>query len=243
MFTPRWLLLLLALMAFSIPGCDKPQKPLTDEAANEQLAREWFQVKGQKDLVKDERGVGPKQSTLRLLGRLRLATERNQVTVEMQYRVQLAPGAEIVDFAAGQGANQDEARRDAFENFAKAVLNPIWSAYLAAPNAAGIDAMIKVGNPPRDAFVGPMVVVGSGKDTVEMEAFRRNIPALLGDLQLTPGRPHWCKFVYGQREGEAPLAEAQFDNEKHAELSKRLARLDWPRRKDGYLAKIFVLVR
>lgn len=224
-------------------GCDKPGPPLTEEAANEQLAREWFQLKGLKDLVKDERGVGPKQSTLRLLGRLRISTERNQFTVEMQYRVLLAPGAEIIDYAAGQGSTLEEARRDAFENFAKSVLNPIWSAFLASPNAAGVDAMIKVGNPPRDAFVGPMVVVGSGKESVEMDALRRNLPALLGDLTLAPGRPHWCKFVYGQREGEAPTSEAQLDNEKHVELSKRFGRLDWPRRKEGYLAKVFVVMR
>lgn len=233
-----WMLFLAACVLLA--GCRSSRPKDADELACEELTSEWLAARGEKEIVRDDRGVGVARSPVRVQGRLRVATQRAKAVVEMEFRVRLAEGAEIVELAGGQGPTTEAARREAFQGFAATVLGPVRDAFFPG---AGSTSPERVGASARELFIGAPVVLGVDSSAIVLTTLRSELPAALGSVPFPAGRPSWCKIVHTQRDQQAIGTEVLLNNQPHPQLSETLSRLDWPKRKEGYLAKLFVVVK
>lgn len=233
-----WVLLLAGYLLLA--GCKSPRPKDADELACEALTSEWLAARGEKDVVRDDLGVGVARSPVRVQGRLRVATQRAKAVVEMEFRVRLAEGIEIVELAGGQGPTTEAARREAFQGFADTVLGPVRDGFFPG---AGSAVPERVSESRHEYFVGVPVVLGSESGAIILTGPCSKLALALSSVDLPGGRPSWCKIVHTQRDHQAIGTEVLLNNQPHPQLSEKLSRLDWPKRKEGYLAKLFVVVR
>jgi hypothetical protein len=93
---------------------------------------EWLQQHGEKGVVADSRGVGIEGNTTRLRAALYGAKKHPQgsTTAELEFRITLPSGDEIVEHLAGLGENQDAATKDALINFVLTTFHPVYKAFM-----------------------------------------------------------------------------------------------------------------
>ena len=97
----------------------------------------------------------------------------------------------------------------------------------------------------RDMVMGSTIVKGEKNDPNlprEIFALEPQIQAAIASLSLSE-KTHWFKIVYSQMNNELVISEVTMDNQGHDELTNAIRALNWPKKKDFYMTKQFIIVK
>ena len=227
--------------AARVPGSSAAQKP---GLANSFIAG-LLQAHGEKNVMTTPDGVGVAGNTARIQSALYgLKQQGGDFNAEVEFRIHLPGGQEIVDYVVGLGNSEEKAEQDAFGNFALTTFHPVYKSFInpADPHQAVNTVTLQNGQK-REIAVGDLFVRGGQKgEKLDFSATQAQIKTALARMPLTEG-PHWIKIVYGQMKSQPITVSATLDNEENADLTAAVKACEWPRRQEVYIAKQFIIVK
>lgn len=204
---------------------------------------DWLVGHGETNVVNDETGVGVADNATRLWA-FRFG-EKESPTTEVEFRIVLPDGREIVEFVAGMGATEDDDGTSmAMINFCMSTFHTVYSCFinLDDPHMDHEDVTID-GN----EFIltsGGIIAFGSEEELPQFSDVSKHIQEslLTSGVQLS-SQPHWLKIVYGQHQGRQILASVTLDNEEQKSLTDQISGMPWPSTDGFYMAKEFIVLR
>jgi hypothetical protein len=250
-----------ALLAIAGTGCNRaPQQPAPISAASptpqpstptahvpsetEAFFVDWLERHGEKHVLTDSGGVGLAGNATRL----RASTygvdrsHANGISVELEFRVALPGGGEIVEYLAGLGADESKARKDCLGNFVLTTFHPIYKAFMNAEDPHQRVDTFPVDGKDRQLLRGNLIWRGtSSPEQAEIDAIADRLRDLMFQQHFATG-PHWVKVVYSQAKGKPMTVEVTRDNTVDDALTAAVTQLPWPAREEFYMAKQFIVV-
>ena len=225
------------------PPAAKPVKrmPLPMEA----FFVDWLKGHGEKNVVVDDRGVGLAGNETRLWASTYGVNEKpgQGYTVEMEFRVTLPSGRQIVEFVAGLGDNEEAARKQSMANFIISTFHVIYKSFLNQDDPHQQVEPLVLDGKKRELYRGNMYLLSNGPlDAPVKEAINRRLQEFPSQLHLSAG-PHWVKLVYSQVKGKALTVAVTVDNEDDAPLTRLVAGQAWPPAESVYMAKQFMIIK
>ena len=204
---------------------------------------EWFKAHGHSNVVTDANGVGIRGNPTRLQVAL-YGSERHKnggFVVEVQFTTRVASGREITEFVAGTANTEDQAIKDALASFTMATFHVIYKAFINPADPHMTVDKIAFDGVDREVIAGDLVTRSAGKGA-DLAPMVTGIQSALKKFRLAPG-PHWIKIVYSQLDGKPMTVEVTFDNAEHAAMTEAVKGLKWPKPKEFYMAKQFIVVK
>ena len=231
---------LLWLACLTVAGCSGR----VDSAKHNQFFRDWLTKHGEKEVVVDADGVGIAASPTRLKTSVYGTNKHDSgCSVELEFKIRLPGGEEIIEYVAGMGQTEEQAIEDALANFTASTFHVVYKAFMnpADPHQRSFKAT--VGNKQRDVLPGELYLQGTQESQgLDFESLRPQIAAAIEALPLTDG-PHWIKIVYGQNAGQPITVAATLDNQDAQELTEAIGKLPWPKSDGFYMVKHFIVIK
>lgn len=222
------------------PAIGKPPDRVTEQARD--YFAGWLATHGETRVVNDATGVGVVGNSTRLWAFLYgIKGNETGFSAEVEFRVVLPDGREIVEFVAGNGATEDAAIGTAFANFTLSTFHVVYSCFINQADPHMTHERVTIGGTERILTTGGMFAMGSET----LPDFAAVSDQLQDELARTglPDGTHWVKVVYG-RQGDDVLAEAvMLDNEGFEDFLPHMRVLEWPSTDEFYIAKQFIVVR
>jgi uncharacterized protein DUF6348 len=234
----RTCLFLLACL-FSA-GCSRH----ADSAKHDNFFRDWLTKHGEKEVVVDGDGVGIAASPTRLKTSVYETNKHDSgYSVEMEFKISLPGGGEIVDYVAGMGETEEQATADAMANFTLSTFHVVYKAFMNSADPHQRVREVTIAGQRREMISGDLFLRGSeGSQPIDLEPLRPQIQAAVVALPLSTGR-HWIKIVYGQNAGEPITVAATLDNQDEHALTDAIGKLPWPKSDGFYMAKQFIVIK
>jgi hypothetical protein len=230
---------------------DSPDKPELQQvsAAQKSDRREWEEfftqwLKGHNEtkVVCGADGVGIEGNATRLTAsRYSSTKQQGGYLVEVEFRVRLPSGGEIVEYVAGMGTTEDQAVKDALANFTLTTFHVVYKSFMNASDPHQTVETVPIGGSPRKLAMGDLYMRGDPDAPVDLSAMRPQIQDAISRLDLSD-EPHWIKIVYGQDKGEPIMVSATLDNGEDEPLTSAIGALSWPKCDKAYIVKQFIVV-
>jgi hypothetical protein len=206
---------------------------------------DWLKRHGEKNVVVDSRGVGLAGNATRLKASQYgiHQTASGQYSVELEFRIALPSGEQIVEYLAGVGDDATKATHDSMANFILTTFHVVYKSFMNAadPHQTIEEALIDGKN--REMARGDVYMRGQkGTELPEAKAFADQLRSVILRQHLD-ARPHWFKIVYGQMNGKPMTVAATRDNHDDIELTKAIEALSWPSREEFYMVKQFIVIK
>src|SRR5262245_15363999 len=198
----------LALAVWS--GCSRPA---TTPQSQEFLAT-WLQGHGESNVVVNAEGVGIAGNPTRLRYSL-YGTDRstNRVTAELEFRVRMPDGREIVEFVAGSGDSLKQAEDDAKVNFIVSTFHGVYRSFLNPNDPHQTEEKITINGRPRVLVLGDTLTRGQTTNSMpDMFPLRDQFRKILAALPLSE-QTHWIKLVYANHHSKVMLCAVTLDNQ------------------------------
>jgi hypothetical protein len=214
------------------------------ETKSNEFFTSWLQHHGESNIVSDVNGIGLTGNSTRLrFGVYESSGVSNNYTSELEFRVRIPDGREIVEYVAGSGDTKKKAEEDAKVNFALSTFHVIYRGFLNPNDAHQNEEKITMNGQPRTLLLGDTMMRGqSGSGSPDAYPLRTHFREILSPLALSP-QTHWIKIVYGNHHSNAMLCAATIDNHDSAELTEAVKKLAWPRQEEFYMVKQFILIK
>ncbi len=221
-------------------GCSR-SKP---DANSSEFFTAWLQNHGESNIVVDARGVGlggnPTRLRYSLYGSKQFPKE---FTAELEFRVRIPDGREIVEFVAGSGDSLQKAEGDAKMNFVISTFHVIYGSYMNPNDPHQTEEKITIGGRPRLLVLGDtMTRTGSTNSSLDIFPLRDGFRKVVSAASLSE-QTHWIKIVYGNHHSRPTVCAVTLDNEDSPLLTEAVKALPWPKQEEFYLAKQFMVVK
>ena len=228
----------LVLLAW---GCSRvAQKP----KANEFFVT-WLLSHGETNIVEDANGVGLAGNPTRLRSSRYDSTKRpdGKVTAEIEFRVRLPDGREIIEYVAGIGDSLEKAENDARLNFVLTTFHVVYRSFLNPADPHQTEKTVTINGQPRVLVMGDTITRRVGTNKIPgLSELQPRFQELLSSLPLSP-QTHWMKIVYAQQHSKIEICAVTLDNEGNDTLTEAVQKLPWPMQEDFYMVKQFVVVK
>lgn len=205
----------------------------------------WLKAHGHKDVVVDAEGVGLAGNATRLRAGLYGSNHHDQqgFVVEVEFSVALPSHQEIVEYVAGTGETEDKAINDALVNFTLTTFHVVHRAFIDFNDPHMTSSTIKINGEDRELIAGDILMRGQadGKN-VDLNGMRAEINRVLAKAPIGRGS-HWIKIVYCNMNGEPGTVSATLDNAEDQSMTDAVRNLNWPRQKEFYMAKQFIVIK
>ncbi len=206
---------------------------------------EWLKVHGEKWVEADDRGVGVAGNSLRL----RAATydvKKNPsgpVSVELEFRITLPSGAEIIEYLAGIGDTEEKAIGDCLTNFVLTTFHTVYKAFINSDDPHQVVQKITIAGRDREFIQGDLLARGEVDGGGEgLNAMTERIREVISKHPVAAG-PHWLKVVYAQQKKQLMLVSVTLDNLEVPALAAQVKSLPWPAQETFYMAKQFLVIK
>lgn len=232
---------LFLIACISLSGCSRQAA----SAKYDTFFREWLTRHGEKEVVVDADGVGVATNPIRLKTSVYDSKKHDDggYTVELEFKIRLPGGEEIVEYVAGGGQTEEKATQEALANFTISTFHVVYKAFVNPndPHQAVFNATID--GTTREVLPGDLYLQGTEESqAIDFKPLRPQIAAAIEELPLSAG-PHWIKIVYGHNAGEPILVAATLDNHDSQPLTDAIGKLNWPKSDGYYMAKQFIVVK
>jgi len=193
------------------------------------------------DATMEDGWIAPAGRSLRMSGEI--VQEKpgpNAVTVQLDVRVRLWAGGELVDSCGGVGPTRDEAVADAVNGFVAGSFHVLLAAFLGKETEQVTREEWVVSGRSRAVTVGGVFIRGPMPEPRAdwVTVLREKIQAL-----GLPGGTHWIRLFYAQLDRRPMAHEALLDNAGWPELQAQMAQVDWPPAEGYYSARLFMVVQ
>ena len=165
------------------------------------------------------------------------------LSVQLDVRVEVAPGRTIIESFVGVGQAPEQAVGDALRNFTANSFHVLLAAFFRP----GDDEQVSreewvIGGRKSRVTVGNVGVRGKPPAQGEsLVSWFKHFAEKLKHKQLGPGT-HWVRLYYAQMGGQATACEVLLDNAAWGEMQSEMAVLDWPAGVDFYSVRVFLVV-
>lgn len=205
----------------------------------------WLKKHGEKNVIVDADGVGLANNATRLKASLYGSKKRsaNFYIAETEFRIRLPSGSEITEFLAGIGETEEQAINDTLRNFTLTTFHVVYKSFMNFADPHVTVKQVTINDRKRQIIEGDIHYRGDTDDgKFDLNAMRPKIRAAILNLQLSR-RTHWIKIVYTQIDSESGMVSATLNNQGHGELTAAIRALNWPKRKEFYIAKQFLVIK
>ncbi len=115
----------------------------------------WLQGHGESNVVVDDQGVGVADNPTRLRSSL-YGSKRftNSFTAELEFRVRIPDGREIIEYVAGSGDSLEKAENDAKVNFILSTFHVVYRSFLNPNDPHQTEEKITINGHPRVLVLG-----------------------------------------------------------------------------------------
>ncbi len=163
-------------------------------------------------------------------------------SAQLDVRLQLAPGRELIESFAGLGESKETAVADAFQNFAANSLHPILAAFFLprSPDVSREEWFI--GGRRGHVTRGRIGVRGTLPDKESaIPPWLARFGESVRQKSVRPGT-HWVRLCYSQTDRKAITLEVLLDNEVWEDLQADMGAVDWPAAEAFYSVRIFLVL-
>ena len=231
---------LSGMLLLIVCGCSRS----APETKSNEFFTSWLQDHGESNIVADANGIGLTGNPTRLRFSLYDSSKTsNSYTAELEFRVCIPDGREIVEYVAGSGDSQKKAEDDAKVNFALSTFHVIYRGFLNPNDPHQNEEKITINGQPRAVVLGNTMARGqSGSSSPDAFPLRERFREILSPLPLS-AQTHWIKIIYANQHSNVMLCEVTMDNRGALELTDTVKKLPLPRHEEFYMVKQFVLVK
>jgi hypothetical protein len=235
----------LETTAFIEDGISAANKKEDDVSkAAREFFSEWLANHGETNIVNDATGVGIANSPTRLWA-FRYGNKESSTT-ELEFRIVLPDGREIVEFVAGMGSTENGKDQSAMAmmNFCMSTFHVVYSCFMNHDDPHMSHEEVTIGSQEFLLTSGGMIAFGSDLELPNFSEVSKRIKdsLLASGLVLSP-QAHWLKVVYGQHQSKSIIVSVTLDNVEKSTLTERISHLNWPQTDGFYLAKEFIVLR
>jgi len=229
------------------PGELPPQRKPADGLVGplNVLLAGWFEAHGIPAQSRGHSVVLPQANAAAQLVVLKELSVPDSYTVRMAGTLQIA-GLQIAEPVLGRGKNFLEAVEDGARTWHEFVFPVLLAAFFDKPIPGKVERNEAViGGVPRRVTLGSLGTwgrlpeVAPGRPDLNwFDEFVRTVKA----RDLAPG-PHWVRLFYAQADGKAVDLEVTRDNEDWTELRTAMTDVAWPRAKEFYSVRAFLVIQ
>lgn len=236
----------LCLIALTLAaGCNREKKQ--EERRLEVFFADWLKSHGESNVVHDAAGVGIAGNNTRLKASLYGSNHHKNESydVEVEFKIRVSAGSEIIEYVAGVGKTEHEAINDALLNFVLSTFHVVYKTFINPSDSHQTLDPITINGRTRQIAMGDLMTrSGTTNEIANVNAIRSKIRAAIAALPLNE-RPHWIKIVYGQVKRKPVTVSATLDNQGHEGLTAMVEALSWPEVKDSdyFIVKEFIAIK
>ncbi len=216
-----------------------------EASKSDEFFANWLRAHGESNLVVDASGVGIKGNPTRLRSSLYGSEQHTNgtVTAELEFKVRIPDGREIVEYVAGLGESLEKAKDDAKVNFTVSTFHVLYQSFFNPTDPHQTAERITINGKPRALVLGDTMTRSQGTNSApDMTPVRDGLRKLLTALPL-PAQTHWIKIVYANQHSRTLLCAATLDNDDDPKLTDAVRKLAWPPREDFYMVKQFIVLK
>lgn len=232
--------LLIVLLVSMLCGCSRSAPP----AKSNEFFTTWLQAHGESNIVVDAAGVGIAGKPTRLRSSL-YGSEKftNSFSAELEFRVRIPDGREIIEYVAGSGKSLKEAEDDAKVNFVVSTFHVVYRSFLNPTDPHQKEEKITINGQPRMLVLGDtMARSQTTNSSPDMFPLREGFRQIVSSQSLSP-QAHWIKIVYANRHSKVMLCAVTLDNQDSPGLTEAVKALPWPKQEEFYMVKQFIVVK
>jgi len=203
-----------------------------------------FQAHGIESEQKSDWIVFPKQSA-RICGVVGNVGEPKPGvhTAQLDVRLVLGSGHRITESFGGFGETEGKAIDDAIQNFTLNSFHVILASFFLPEDDQVTIEDWTIGGRERQVIIGPMGMRGTLPNPANppREWFGQ-VEARLREKKLPQG-VHWVRVYYGQFNSQVKELEVLLDNETWQEMQQDLATISWPKGKEFFSLRVFMVIK
>ncbi len=169
-------------------------------------------------------------------------------SVQLDFQMELDSGENLTESFAGIGESRDKAIKDAVDNFALNSFPVIMAAFFTPQDNPVKIKNVRIENwsiegTERRVVIGPIGMRGKAPDpsNTPLDWFKQ-IEEKLKSTHLFAGT-HWISIYYGQIDNHPLKLEVLVNNEVWEQMQKELATIDWPKGKESFSLRVFIVIQ
>jgi hypothetical protein len=173
---------------------------------------------------------------------VRETKQHGGMSVQLDVRLEIAPGRTLIESFAGLGETLEKAVADALHNFTANSFHVFLAAFFRPNDPQVTQEEWVIGGRTSRVTIGNMGIRG------KLPAHSEHLPGffkrLEDKLKASPLRPgtHWVRLYYGQMGRKALACEVLLDNGEWEEVQWELAAFDWPAGDEFYSVRVFLVI-
>ena len=168
--------------------------------------------------------------------------QKQGTTIQLDVRVQLRERTLIESFA-GIGMTKTEAVEDALQSFTNNSLHVLIAAFFDPDDEYVTKETWLIGDQERTVIIGDVGTRGDPPTEKSLHiAWFNQLKKLIEKTDLS-GDLHWIRMYYAQMKNKQLACEILLDNEHWKPIQKGMAAIDWPKRKDFYSLRLFMIIQ
>ncbi len=208
-----------------------------------QLLLALFQAHGVEAILQDEWIIFPGLSLRANASIVKETKHPAWLSIQLDVRLEIAPGRTIVESFAGLGETREKALADALHNFTANSFHVLLAAFFRSGDQQVSQEEWLVSGRMSRVTIGNVGI--RGKPPVQGEqlvGWFKHFEDKLKETGLRPGT-HWIRLYYGQSEGKALACEVLLDNAVWEEMQSEMAALAWPAGQEFYSVRVFLVLQ
>jgi hypothetical protein len=239
-----------AALLSALLGCSdsKPREGSSQDTKSEMLNKILLHVFQEHNIEAKVDGISlsVKNGALKIMGLIVKEGQLNANLYLTQLDIQIkVEGVDevIVESFAGFGATQKEAIAEALQNFMLSSFHVITAAFLQENDSNVTVETWKIGDQEKRVIIGNVTMRGNPpanfSESNWFSQLEEKIKASSKDLTGA----HWVRLYCSQVDNAISDREILLDNEPWEELEKEIPNFSWPKGKDFYSARIFMILK
>ncbi|WP_146519047.1 DUF6348 family protein [Stieleria varia] len=204
---------------------------------------DWLGKHGHESVIDDETGVGIADNATRLWSFLYDVSgdDAEGYVAEVEFRIVLPDGREIIEFVAGAGSTSDDAIGMTFVNFTLSTFHVVYAGFMDTADQHVSRKQVTVNGKPWTITSAGMMTFG-GDDVGDFGGIDEAFFKAISEETLSD-KIHWGKLVYGRSSDQILECSVTVDNLISQELSTEMRAAPWPATAKYYLAKQFIVLQ
>ena len=163
--------------------------------------------------------------------------------VQLDVRLEFAPGRTLNESFAGIGQTREQATADALHNFTTNSFHVIIAAFFNHGDDQVSRDDWTVGGRLRQVTIGNVGIRGKPPvQGAELVSWFKLFEEKLKAQRLSEG-VHWVRLYYAQMQGKSTACEVLLDNDVWEEMQAEMAAIDWPAGEEFYSLRVFLVMQ